>query len=323
MGLSYAFTALPNSLLDSNLSPQAIALYARLGRHTTPDRQACWPSKARLCSQLKWSENTLEKYMRELTTAGWISREPRRDEHGRFRGWLYHVYSSPNLPSDQAGGSAQPITSRPPKTTGPQNLSTEVTDKKQQQEEVQNTQIKHEAYQSSTNKPVCVCKPPIQLGNLIKTELFRKRGGFTPAEWETIELTIERHQVQGTLQNLPGLMRYFATHGVDVSPLPQLREWKHSQVQRQVELLDSRRAEQLQQYQQHLLSCPACRAGETCDEGVGLRPDDFEGVGCFGCEHCELEEALTQARMIHCRRLRANVQNPLLHQCSERGGESR
>ena len=155
--IDYPFGTYPRAIIRSELTSHAKALYVTLADYTTVSRLQCFPSKTRLCSQLKWSEHTLEKYTRELILAGWITRESRRDEGGRFRGWLYTINTSPNPDSDQAGGSAKPIagTGNP---TARQTLRVEEKQKlfkEETQEEKQHTDPRN----GIPGMVTCVCQP--------------------------------------------------------------------------------------------------------------------------------------------------------------------
>ena len=123
--MNFAFTAIPAALNAANLTAQAQALYLAIASHTRPDRPFCFPSQRRLLNLTGWkSPKTLLKYLDELESAGWIAKEQRRDEHGRFHGWLYNVFTAP---SDQAGGSPKPLQDTPqePKFTARYFLSQE------------------------------------------------------------------------------------------------------------------------------------------------------------------------------------------------------
>ncbi len=336
--INYPFGTYPRAIIRSDLTAHAKALYVTLADYTTTNRMQCYPSKARLCSQLKWSDHTLEKYTRELITAGWISRQPRRDQGGRFSGWLYHVYTSPSITSDQAGGSSEPIASKG-ESAGRQNFQPEV---KQEVFEEESKEEKHtppgEGIPSVSESADCVCsfpsceKRPVEtfvesfqrfvlLPPNVKTGIDSNRV-FSGEELETIELTIERYRTLGTLQNLPGLIRYFNVHGVDTSCLPGLRQWKQDQENKAQMDAEVREQEVQRLFETHILTCKSCKPDELCAAGEELRPKGLEDLGCWGCEHFERDEGLAAMNMGRCRVQNATVRNPTTHQCATKRSDS-
>lgn len=338
--INYPFGTYPRAIIRSDLTAHAKALYVTLSDYTTVNRLQCFPSKARLRSQLRWSDHTLEKYTRELITAGWITREPKRDDGGRFSGWLYHVHTSALPTSDQTGGSAKPIAPKAD-SAGRQDLRREV--EQQSFEEEFKKQEKHtesEQVQDGVLQPaerVC-CFPSREKTNKapsvenfqrfvafpgnLKSRIGENRA-FSGEEIETIELTIERYRTQGTLQNLPGLMRYFSVHGVDTSCLSGLRQWKREQEEK-VRTGDERKGiEQLRLFEAHILTCRSCKPGQLCPAGEELRPEGMEQIGCWGCEDFERDEGLAAVNMGRCRFQNATVQHPVTHQCARKpsGGQ--
>lgn len=330
--IKYPFGTYPRAIIRSDLTAHAKALYVTLSDYTTANRMQCYPSKARLCSQLKWSSHTLEKYTRELITAGWISRQPRRDQGGRFSGWLYHVYTSPSTTSDQAGGSSEPIASKT-ESAGRQNFQVEV---KQRVFEEEPKEEKHTLFgenrHSSSESADCVCSSPscekrpvepsiesfqrfVLLPPNVKSGI-EHNSRFSREELETIELTIERYRTLGTLQNLPGLMRYFSIHGVDTSSLPGLRQWKQDQEKKVQKNAEVKEQEIRHVFEAHILTCKSCKPDRLCAAGEELRPKGVSNLGCWGCEHFERDEGLAALNMGRCRVQNATVRNPTTHRCA-------
>ena len=338
--INYPFGTYPRAIIRSDLTAHAKALYVTLSDYTTVNRLQCFPSKARLRSQLRWSDHTLEKYTRELITAGWITRQPKRDEGGRFSGWLYHVHTSPNITSDQAGGSTKPISSKAD-STGRQDLRQEVKqqsfeEEPQKQEEHTDTE-KHACQPSQSTDRVCCSHSFEKTAAETSVEAFKRfvpfsgnlKSGteesraFSAEEIETMELTIERYRSQGTLRNLPGLIRYFSVQGVDTTSLSGLRQWKAEQNSKAQTETGSRELENLRIFENHILSCKRCKPGELCQEGEGLRPQGAEELGCWGCEHFERDEGLAALNMGRCRFQNATVRHPMTHQCAAKPGSQR
>lgn len=337
--INYPFGTYPRAIIRSDLTAHAKVLYVTLSDYTTTNRLQCYPSKSRLCAQLKWSDHTLEKYTRELTSAGWISRESRRDDGGRFCGWLYHVYTSPNTTSDQAGGSVEPIPAKR-NSSRRQNLRVEVKQKlleekpKKQEEHTLTGENPHTVSQAES---VCASSSGCKTPRDTSVESFKHFVLFPPTlnsgveqskvfnaeELETIELTIERYKVQGTLQNLPGLMRYFTVHGVDTSYLPGLRQWKAVQKEKVRKEADEKEIEPLRSFEAHILSCNSCKPGQLCTTGEQLRPEVPERLGCWGCEHLERDEEFGEMSLARCRFQKAVIRHPMTHRCAIRSSDSR
>lgn len=330
--LNYDFGTYPRTMLHSaDLSNGAKLLYLMLNDHTTVNDPTCYPGKDRLCAHLSWSSHTLEKYTRELLDSGWISRSPRRGKDGTFRGWLYRVYKSPETTTDLAGGAMNPIHAA--ESAARQNLDREVVP--------QIFEAEPEAKQTYTFDPrdgcqksdVCVRGMEIRketenpLNEFKRSVSFDRKSepahgkgrAFTKEEQETIELTILRYESQGKLHSLPGLMRYFRINGVDTSCLARLKSWKAEQDQK-IQMRDEVvRIDAMKEFQKHLFECKECREGKPCEQGRAVRPPDLTMLGCFGCPDCEISEAMAAIGLVHCRKQRAAVKNPLTYRCPNLG----
>jgi hypothetical protein len=94
---------------DFRLTKDDLALYLAYLRHIRADHPVCWPGQERLCQVSRLSRDLYRRSKRRLLDFGWISQTPRRDDQGRFSGWLVRVHFTP---ADQNGGSATPIRDR-------------------------------------------------------------------------------------------------------------------------------------------------------------------------------------------------------------------
>lgn len=87
-----SFTMIPNMLIEDNqLSDRARFLFIYLG--SKPDNWTFYNKQ--LCKSLKYSQDTLRKYINELETKGWIKRITRNRRQGKFTSNLYIIHESP------------------------------------------------------------------------------------------------------------------------------------------------------------------------------------------------------------------------------------
>lgn len=89
------FTIIPEWILYSDVSPQAIRLYGVLRRYADRDG-SCFPSRKRLASDLRVeSTKPVDKALKELQTIGAITIEHRYTDNGDLQSNLYTVLSVP------------------------------------------------------------------------------------------------------------------------------------------------------------------------------------------------------------------------------------
>lgn len=92
----YRFAPVPEALLfDPNISPLAVRVYGVLARHgMTPE--SCYPSHASIAERCGCAPRSVQRPLRELEEAGWITRVPRFDERGdrRSDGFIVRVQTA-------------------------------------------------------------------------------------------------------------------------------------------------------------------------------------------------------------------------------------
>lgn len=89
------FTIIPEWILYSEISPQAVRLYGVLRRYADRDG-ACFPSRKRLANDLRVeSTKPVDKAIKELEAIGAITVEHRYTEQGDLQSNLYTVLSTP------------------------------------------------------------------------------------------------------------------------------------------------------------------------------------------------------------------------------------
>lgn len=93
----YRFAPVPEALLfDPTITPMAVRVYAVLARHgMTPE--SCYPSHALIAERCGCSPRSVQRPLRELEEAGWITRVPRFDERGDRRSDGFIVRVEPAL----------------------------------------------------------------------------------------------------------------------------------------------------------------------------------------------------------------------------------
>ena len=89
------FAIIPEWVLFSDISPQAVRLYGVLRRYADRDG-SCFPSRKRLASDLRMeSTKPVDRALKELVYIGAITIEHRHTEQGDLQSNLYTVLSSP------------------------------------------------------------------------------------------------------------------------------------------------------------------------------------------------------------------------------------
>ena len=73
---------------DDSLPHRAKAVYMYLRDRMNAQRQ-CWPGIRRIASDLRLSETTVKRALRELERSGYIQRNQRKRENG---GWTSNLY---------------------------------------------------------------------------------------------------------------------------------------------------------------------------------------------------------------------------------------
>ena len=73
---------------DDSLPHRAKAVYMYLQERMDGQRQ-CWPSIPRIAADLRLSESTVKRALRELERQGYINRYRRKRENG---GWTSNLY---------------------------------------------------------------------------------------------------------------------------------------------------------------------------------------------------------------------------------------
>lgn len=91
----YRFAPIPEDLLyDTALTPLAVRIYGALMRHGL-DPSSCYPSHARLGQLVGVSERSVQRPVKDLEAAGWISKVRRKNDRGERMTDAYHVYTQP------------------------------------------------------------------------------------------------------------------------------------------------------------------------------------------------------------------------------------
>lgn len=73
---------------DSSMPHRAKAVYMYLQDRMNGQRQ-CWPGIPRIAGDLRLSETTVKRALRELERSGYIQRKQRKRENG---GWTSNLY---------------------------------------------------------------------------------------------------------------------------------------------------------------------------------------------------------------------------------------
>jgi len=89
------FTIIPEWILYSEITPQAVRLYGVLRRYADRDG-SCFPSRRRLANDLRVeSTKPVDRALKELNSIGAISIQNRYTEQGDLQSNLYTVHSAP------------------------------------------------------------------------------------------------------------------------------------------------------------------------------------------------------------------------------------
>lgn len=101
---SYRFAPIPEALLyDSTVDHLAVRVYGALARHGM-DPASCYPSHRRLAQLVGVSPRSVQRPLKVLEEAGWISRTERFSDRGDRLSDGYHVHVTPN--TERAGGAS-------------------------------------------------------------------------------------------------------------------------------------------------------------------------------------------------------------------------
>lgn len=92
------FAQVPEQLVYSTLTDKAVRLWIALVRHGE-DPSSCFPSERRLAGLIGCAPRSVQRPLRELEDAGWITRVTRLDA-GRQTTNGYHVHRAPMTTSD-------------------------------------------------------------------------------------------------------------------------------------------------------------------------------------------------------------------------------
>lgn len=94
------WTMLPEWVLDADITPAAVRLYAVLGRYSD-EKGVCWPSRRALAIRLHVSVDTVDRALKELLALDAVAVEPRYSDDGQTSN-RYFVYRS--MPDMRRGG---------------------------------------------------------------------------------------------------------------------------------------------------------------------------------------------------------------------------
>lgn len=79
----FRFAMIPEWLLDSDVSAQAVRLFAVMARYADKDSDQACRSRATLAKRARCSAATVDRALRELRSVGAVSWEQRQDERGQ------------------------------------------------------------------------------------------------------------------------------------------------------------------------------------------------------------------------------------------------
>lgn len=92
------FTIVPNELiLDNSLSDRARFIFVYMA--SKPDDWNFYMGN--MCKELKLSEDTIRKYINELSDAGWLLNLGQTNENGRYSAVGYELLIAPNKPTTE------------------------------------------------------------------------------------------------------------------------------------------------------------------------------------------------------------------------------
>lgn len=102
----YRFAPIPEDLVYSEMTDKAVRVYAVLMRHGL-DPSTCYPSHGRIGELIGAAGRSIQRPLRELEEAGWITRVPRFDTRGDRTSDGFHVrVSSAGTAHESADPSA-------------------------------------------------------------------------------------------------------------------------------------------------------------------------------------------------------------------------
>ncbi len=101
---SSGYTVIPNKIfMDTRLSMKSTGMICRL--LSLPDT---WNfSEAGLTKIVKDGKDTVKAALKELEECGYLQRERVRDEGGKLRGVIYHIYEEPFEPITKEDGTIE------------------------------------------------------------------------------------------------------------------------------------------------------------------------------------------------------------------------
>ncbi len=100
--LSQGFTTIPNSIfMDKRLSLKGVGMLCKL-LSLPPNWEF---SEVGLTKIMKDGKDSVKSALKELETFGYLQRERVRDENGKLRGSIYHVYEVPFEPIIKEDGT--------------------------------------------------------------------------------------------------------------------------------------------------------------------------------------------------------------------------
>lgn len=104
-----AFAIIPETILYSTVSSNAVRLYGVFARHADPEGRA-YPGLKRLSELLRCSEDTVRRAKKELTDAGFIRCEWRTDDEGRRVSDNVFLQGAPRKSATRGGSKSATLT---------------------------------------------------------------------------------------------------------------------------------------------------------------------------------------------------------------------
>lgn len=81
-------------LYESDLSHRAVSVYMYLSDRANKDGE-CWPAIPTIAEELKLSQSTVRRALKDLRTAGFISTEQRYRPNGGKSSLCYKIHNRP------------------------------------------------------------------------------------------------------------------------------------------------------------------------------------------------------------------------------------
>ena len=79
-----------DSIYAADLPHRAVTVYMYLKEWTNKEG-ICWPAVSTISRELRLSRSTIQRALRDLEAAGWLSKEPRWRENGSSSSNRYHI----------------------------------------------------------------------------------------------------------------------------------------------------------------------------------------------------------------------------------------